>query len=350
MKKITHKLLGKELRNSKMGWVPGMALTNASGDVDSGGLGYQYTIQTTTAIRARTTMQKFYKVPPADFMSVVIGTGAWLEDIKTNQVYQVGGAFESGIISTASGPAQIGQVDVGTKPVTTALATWAKGYQYSTPELQKALASNNWDVVAAKMEALKNNWDLGIQKVAFLGLKNDLTNFPGLYTNAGVTANTAIITAAISGLSSADFQTLVKALLAAYVSNTNFTAMPNTFVLPLSDFLGMGAAASPDFPINSKLDYLLKAFQQVTGNANFQIKATAYGNSAQNAGYVSASGKNRYILYNNDPETLAMDIPVDFQLSPAGTNNNFNWQGVGFGQFAGPTIYRKLEVMYFDYA
>lgn len=331
-------------------WLQGMTLTNANGDVDTSGLGYQYTIQTTTQIRAKTISQKFYTVPPADFLSVIPGTGAWLEDIKTNIVYDVAAAFESGIISTASGPSQIANVDVGTAPITSRITTVAKGYQYSTPELQKALAANNWDVVASKLEALKRHFDLGIQKIAFLGLINDLTNTPGLLTNANVTANTSRITANISTFSAASFATMVSGIIADYVSNCSYTAMPNTFLIPTDDFVGLATPVASGFPVVSMLTYLEDAFKRITGNANFKIAPLAYGIGANNAAYVSTSGKSRYVLYNNDIDTLWMDIPVNFTLTPAGTANNFNWQGVGVMQFTGVTIARPAEVLYFDHA
>lgn len=345
MKKLQKDVI---LKNSKE-FVQGMTVLNANGDVDVSTLGYQYTIQTVTQIRAKTVVQKFYRVAPADFMPVIVGTGAWMEEIKTNLVYDAAGPFESGIISVASGPSQIGQVDVGIAPINTKITTWAKGYQYSTPEIQKALASNNWDVVSSKMEGLKRNWDLGIQKTAFLGILGDLTNTPGLYTQPNVTSNLTTITGKISGLNAADFQTLVSKILAAYATNCSYTAMPNTFVIPMDDYLGLGVAASSQFPVTSQLDYLLNMFRQITQNPNFQIKPLAYGNPAQNAAYVSANGKNRYILYNNDPDTLWLDVPVDFTLTPAGTANNFNWQGVAAGQFTGVTVARPAEVLYFDF-
>jgi len=344
-------LLGRELRNNgPMKFVRGMELLNANGDIDTSSLGYQYTIQTTTQIRAQVIHQKFYKVAPADFMDVVIGTGAWMEDIKTNLVYDAAGDFESGVIGVGQGPSQIATVDVGTAPKTARIATWAKGYQYTTPEIQKALAANNWDVVSSKMEALKRNWDLGIQKIAFLGRKTDLTDFPGFLTSPDVNSNTGVITQLISTMSTSAFQALVATILDTYFENSNDTQMPNMFAIPMKDMLGLGSATSPDFPIETKLSYLLKVFREVTGNADFQIRGLAYADQARNAGYVSTLGKNRYVLYNKNLETLKMDIPVDFTLSPAGTANNFQWQGVGAGQFTGCVFYRPAEALYFDWA
>lgn len=344
------KILGKELRNAGgVSWRPGMKLLNSDGNIDSSTLGYQYTTQTTTFIRERVVEQKFYQVPVADYVPVDVGVGAWMEDIKTNLVYDVAGDFESGIISTASAPSALSTVDVGTAPINAKVITWAKGYQYSVPEVSKALAANNWDVVSGKMSALVKNWQLGIQKIAFLGLQQDLADVPGLLSNSQVTVNTSVITANISSLSSAAFQTLVATILGAYAANANYTAMPNTFVMPLSDYLGLGTAAASGFPIVDMVTYLENMFKKLTGEKDFKILPLAYSQMAQNAGYWTSLGTNRYVLYRRDPETLKMDIPVDFVLNPAGTSNNFNWQGVGAGQFTGAIFYRPAEALYFDH-
>jgi hypothetical protein len=337
---------GVELRNDNG---RGMTLLNANGDVDASTLGYQYTIQTTTQIRAKVIKQKFYEVPIAEFVSVIPGTGAWLEDIKTNLVYDVAGSFESGIINNAVGHSQIATVDVGTAPITTKIVTWAKGYQYTVPEVQKALASNNWDVVSSKMEALKRNWDLGLQKVAFLGLLTDITGVPGLLTNSQVNINTTAIQENISAMDEDEFAALVAGIMALYFANSNNTVLPDTFIIPMDDYLGLVAPIAAGFPVVSKMTYLTQAFKEATGNPNFKIKGLAYAIAANNAGYTAANGKDRYVLYRNDVDTLAIDLPVDFYLSPAGTANNFQWQGIGAGQFTGVTVYRPAEVLYFDH-
>ena len=328
-----------------------MTLRNANGDIATSTLGYQYTTQTTTYIRERVVEQKFYTVPIADFVPVDVGTGAWMEDIKTNLVYEVAGDFASGIISLANAPSALSTVDVGTAPINAKVLTWAKGYQYSIPEVSKALAADNWDVIDGKLTALTKNWQLGLQSLAFLGLQQDLTNFPGLLTNSSVTINTSVITANISSLSAANFQTLIANLLAAYLSNANYTAMPNRFTIPLADWAGLGAAASSDYPLMDMITYLENMFKKLTGEKDFKIMPLAYGNSAQNAGWINgSSGKYRYCLYRMDSETIKLDIPVDFKLNPAGTSDNFRWQGVGAAQATGAIFYRPAEALYLDHA
>ena len=331
-------------------WAPGMQLENANGAISDVSLGYQYAIQTTTLIRARVIEQKFYKVPFAEYIPVEVGTGAFLEDIKTNLTFDAAGSFESGIQGTSSGPTQVAQVHVGTSPRTAAIVTWAKGYQYNMVELKKALASNNWDIVESKMKALKRNWDLGLQQVAFLGLQSN-SAIPGLLTNSDVTEDTDTIKAFIHSLSYSDFATLVQNLLAAYFANSNYTVLPDHFAIPVEDFLGLETPVSPQFPTVSMLEFLEKAFKKATQNPNFKIVPIAYCDQVNNAGFGGeALGKNYYVLYRNDPETLKMDIPVDMILNPAATGDNFNWNGVGVGQFTGTVIYRIPEVYYCNWA
>lgn len=324
-------------------------LRNAGGDIDPASLGYQYTIQTTTQIRAEVIEQKFYEVPIADFIPVIVGTGAWMESIKTNLTYDVAGGFEQGIQDLSAGPSQIANVDVGVAPVSTKIVTWAKGYQYSVPEVEKALAADNWDVVSGKMAALKRNWDLGLQKVAFLGLLQDLAGVPGLLSNASVTVDAVTIPKNISAMTAAEFSTLVANIMGAYFTNSNSTALPDTFVMPMSDYLGLAVPVSPTYPNVSMLTYLEDAFKRITGKANFIIKGLAYCDKARNAGYWALGGTFRYALYIRDRETIKLDIPVDFNLHPAGTANNFHFQGVGAGQFSGVIAYRPAQVLYFDH-
>ncbi len=228
--------------------------------------------------------------------------------------------------------------------------TWAKGYPYSIVEIEKALAADNWDVIASRMSALKRNWDLGIQQIAFLGSKVDPTNVPGLLSQSQVNASNSIITQKISTMTTTQLQTLIAALLADYFANSNDTVLPNMFVMPMSDYLGMGVPYSGTFPVSSMLEYFVKMFQMMTGNANFQVKGVAYADQANNVGYWAVGGTNRYTLYLKDPETIRMNIPVDFMLNAPNTANNFNWSGVAVGQYTGAVSYRPAQMRYYDWA
>ncbi len=345
MKKNVISILGKQLLNDAAGWISGLTLRNSNGDIDSAGLGYDYAIRTTTWLRTKSIQQKFYEIAPADFVSIEVGTGAFLEQITTNLEYNAAGDFESGIVNIAAGKSDIPQVDVGIAPKTYPIMTWNKGYIYSIPELEKALASNNWDVVKAKTDALKKNWDLGIQRTAFLGSRSGLADMEGLLTLSETTIDTTTLDDKISNLSVDEFAAFVAILMGLYFDNSNSTGLPDTFIMPMDDFLGMAGPVSPAFPMNSRIEFLTNAFRQATGNQSFKILGTAYAQAARHP-----SAVNRYMLYKNDPEVVKMDIPVNFTLTSPNTADNYQWKGVSYGQFTGVQNFRPRETYYMDWA
>lgn len=328
-------------------WMKGMTLLNANGDVDPASLGYQYAVQTTEQIRAKVVKQVFFEIPPADFFPVVPGEGGWKEGLITNYTFDVAGDFSSGIIGSAVGPARIAQVDAGIAPKTTPIVTWAKGYQYNKVELEKAVASGNWNPIIARQEALKKHFDLGLQKTGFLGMPE--AGLTGFLNNTDVTVDTGTITKDISAMSTAEFRTFVAAILGVYRSNANRTAMPSKFVMPESDFLGLAQPLSADFPMTSKLSFLLQAFREITRNAAFEILPCAYADKDLNAGILDANGNDRYVLYADDAENLQMDVPVPFNLMAPGTGNNFTFEGVAVAQLGPVVVFRPRTMIYFDH-
>lgn len=332
----------------KLLWKPGMRIDNASGTINPTTLGYQYTIQTTTQILPEKVIgQTFYTVPFEKFVPVEVGLGAWMENIKINTGFRLAGSFFNGLASLSQGNAQIARVDVGLSPVTAAIDTFVGGYDYTIAEINKALASDNWDVVSDKMLALKEMWDLGLQYVCFLGNPQDQTNFPGLLTNSNVTINSVVIPQLINTMTAAQFMTMIAQIVKVYWSNTNDTMMPNTFVVPYDDWNGLTTAVSPTFPNISMAEWLLRSLREATGNPDFQIMPLAYCDTANNGTLI---GHYRYALYHRDPKTLRMFVPVDFMLNPAGTSNNWQFQGVAAGQFTSPVLIKPAEVLYFDHS
>lgn len=327
-------------------WRPGMRVDNA-GTVNPTSLGYQYTIQTTTQILPEKVIgQTFYTVPFEKFVPLEVGLAAWMENIKINTGFRLAGSFLNGLSSLSQGGASMARVDVGLAPVTAAIDTFVGGYDYTIPEINKALASDNWDVVSDKMLALKEMWDLGLQTMCFLGNPNDQTNFPGLLTNANVTINLAVIPQLINTMSAGQFMAMIAQIIKVYWTNTNATMMPNTLALPYDDWNGLTTAVSPAFPNITMAQWLIMALREATGNPDFQVMPLAYCDTANNTGFIS---HYRYALYHRDPRTLRMFIPVDFMLNPAGTSNNWQWQGIAAGQFTSPVIIKPAEVLYFDH-
>lgn len=350
-------------------WRPGMQIHpgtivrhNSDGSIDSSNLAVQYFMESTSFIRPQVISQKYYEISIADYLSVDKGVGGWQNEIITNATGIIGGTFAAGTgPAQNTGPTNIPRVDVGLFPFRAPIKTWKGGYGYDIGEVNQALAANNFDLITARMKALRKLSALGIQDVSMLGLETDLADFPGLFSNSQVTVNNSLIPAGgISSLSNnpAAFQALVAAILGAYAANANFTVTPDTFLVPYDDYMGLGAATSASFPIGTMIGYLLKVFKELSGNENFRILPSRYGMAARNAGFWAANGTNRYVLYNSarlgvgsgDGLSVKLDVPIDFTLNPAMSADGFNWNGVAFMRFSGGNIYRVPEFLYLDQA
>jgi hypothetical protein len=215
-------------------------------------------------------------------------------------------------------------------------------------DVNQAAFSGNWDIIEAKHRARKKDWDLGIQSIAFVGDPDDNTNFPGLLNNPNVNVDTAnIIPVKISTMSTSQFQSFVATIIGDFLSNANQTVFPNTLVIPQDDYAGLATPVSGAFPNISMLAYLQQAFDMIVPSGKFRILPSAYAIGTAATGG-SSIGHHRYCLYRRDIDTLFMELPVDYQVTAAGTYNNFQFQDVAYGQYAGVSILKPLEVKYYD--
>lgn len=326
----------------------GLTLRNANGDIDESSLGYQIAIDTLTYIKKQVTEQKFYEVPVADYVPVAVGDGAFAQNILTNLAVNTSGDFEQGIINQGVANDRLAGADAAVSSKSVPVTNWAKAIGYSIFDIEQALMANNWDLIESKHRARKKNWDLGIQMIAFIGSLHD-TNTLGIYNQTGVNSNLTVITKTISTMTADQFSGFVAGLLAAYQSNCNYTAMPTHFVIPQDDYLGLAAPVSNTYPFNSKLEYLKRAFAELVPGG-VKILPSVYGVPAFNKTRINVgTGYHRYLLYRYDPESIRMDIPVDFTVTQPNSMNNFSFQDAAYGQYTGVWAYRALEVLYFDF-
>lgn len=303
-------------------------------------LGYDIDVTTLTTIMKKVSEQKFFEIAPADYVPVRVGEGAWSAQLTTYLSYALADDFGTGVMNTGGGNARLAQADAGIQALSVPVKNWAKGIGWSIMDLEQAAKAGNWDLVSSKERSRKKNWDLGIQKVAFLGLSGS-ADVLGLYTQAGVTVDTTTLPQSISSLSVVDLKAFCTTILNAYRSNCNRTAWPTHFIIPESDYLGLAAPASAEFPIKSVLQQLEETFQIMTKNKQFKILPCAYGDSTY-----SGQTYQQYVLHNYDEESVRMDIPVDYTNSLANSIDNFSFQNVGYGQFTGVLAYRPLEMYY----
>lgn len=310
-------------------------------------LGYEISITTLTTIMKKITEQKFFEIPPADYLPVRVGEGTWSSNLVTYRSFDIADDFSTGVLNLGGQNSRLASADTGVDALTIKVSNWAKSIGWSIFDLEEAAKSGNWDLVSSKEKARKRNWDLGVQKVAFLGLQGQNGangNVLGLLNQVGITTNTTVITQAISTMTTTQLKAFTAAIVESYRNNSNRTCFPSHFIIPESDFNGLASQASPDFPIKSTLQLLEETFQIICRNPNFKILPLAYADSAY-SGY----GFQLYTLLNYDEESLRMDIPLQYTNTLANSLDNFSFQNVGYGQFTGVLAYRPLEMMYFKY-
>jgi len=306
-------------------------------------LGYKVDITTLTAVMKRVVTQKFFEISPADYMPIVVGEGAWSTELTSYRSFDLADDFETGVINTGSDNARLATADAALDSVSVKTVNWAKKIGWTLPDLQHASKAGSWDLITKKEEARKRNWDLGIQKIAFLGIKGN-SAVRGLLNQVGITENTTTITKPISQMSPAELKTFVAKLIADYRVNTKRTAWPDVLTVPETDYLGMASQASADFPMKNVLQLLEEAFQTITKKKTFKIMPLSYGDADYND-----IGKQVYALYSLSDSSLRMDIPVDYTNTMSNSIDGFSFQNVGYGQFTGALAYRPDELMYFTH-
>lgn len=305
--------------------------------------GYEVDVTTLTTIMKSIVEQKFFEVPFADYVPVKVGEGAWSTNLVTYRSFSLGDDFSTGVMNTGAGSSKMASADTQIDSVSVKVFNWAKTIGWSLFDLQFASKSGNWDLVVSKEKARKKNWDLGLQRLAFLGLADDSSNCAGLLNQTDVAADTTTITGLISGLSSAAFAAVCQNIYQAYRANSSYTSKPTHFILPEVDYNGLAAPYDISFPIKTKLQALQEMFEMLTMNKSFKILPIAYANKA------IQGTKNTYTLLNYDEDSVRIDIPVNYTNTLANSIDNFNFQNVGYGQFSGVKAYRPKEMLYFTH-
>ena len=317
-------------------------------------LGYEVSITTLTQIVKKVSEQKYYKLAPADYVPIRVGEGTFSTNLTTFRSYVDADLFESGIINTGSSNTRLSTADADIDALNIKVYPWAKQTGWTIFDLEFAAKSGNWDLVAAKEKARKTNWDLGIQKIAFIGAQgfNSSTGTClGLLNQPSVTTDTTTMTSGVGplkGMTYAQIATFQQTVIQQYRANCNYTAMPTHFIIPESDYNGLVAQSSPQFPIKSTLQVLEEGFKVITQNPKFRILPSIYNTYANVPSNIlpSAYSVQMYCLLNYDEESVRMDIPLDYTNTLANSIDNFMFQNAAYGQFTGVLAYRPPEMYY----
>lgn len=313
-------------------------------------LGYEVNITTLTQIVKKVSEQKLYEVAPADYVPIKVGEGTWSSNLTTYRSFDIADEFESGIINTGGNNSRMSIGDAGVDALNIKVNNWAKQVGWSIFDLELAAKSGNWDLVAAKEKTRKRNWDLGIQRVAFLGARGQNGSNGsclGLFNQQTGQFDSTLITTKLSLMTYTQLAAFQQAAIGLYRKNCNYTAYPTHFVIPETDYNGLAVQSSPQFPIKSVLALLEEGFQIICKNPKFKILPSAYADVA-NAGGALPSGAVSclYTFLNYDEESIRMDIPLDYTNTLANSLDNFMFQNAGFGQFTGVLAYRPAELYY----
>jgi hypothetical protein len=321
---------------------------NAAGDVQADALGVKQGVDTLTAFAKKIVEQKFFTFPIADYVPMDVGFGAWLKNIEQAREYAIGGSFYEGDMSDHAGEGKIAEVTAGLDMVSIPVQSWAKKISTTTFQIQAAQkGAIGWDELTAKIRSLKKNWDLGIQENAMLGHKIN-RKIPGLLTNQEATSVTNLITVPLSSMTQAQMQAFISQVLTVYRQNCENTAYPNMFVVPESDWNGLGNPFPQSVAQITILEYLTKMFKDMTMNQNFKILPMAYANAANMA--KRGENLNRYALYNYDTDSLVFNIPVDFNIISGLIVDGITFPQTAIGQYSGVLVKRVPELLYLDRA
>jgi hypothetical protein len=307
--------------------------------------GVKQIITTITGISKKISEQKFYTVPFAEFVPVVPGDNAFDINILNWRSFSKDDGFKSGLVGNQSNKAQRNQSDAVFDALLQKTQFWAKNIEWSVIELEQAAKANNlFSLIEARERARKKAWDLGLQEVAFFGIDGD-SDIQGLLNLSNVNNDTTTIVKPISAMTAAEIQAFISAVYEKYRANCNRTAHATKFILPESDFNGLATYPDITFPVKTRLQIVEETFKTLSQNNGFKIMPLAYANKANNPMAV-----NRYVLTVDDPESIKMSLPIDYQTTQAGTEDGFSWTNTGYGQFTGVLALRELETLYFSHA
>jgi len=301
--------------------------------------GYSQLMTTLTAVATKLVDQRFYEIPFADYVPIVSGVGTFQSEILNWRSFLKDEGFETGFMNNASHNARLEDVDASYDAVHIPIINWAKSTTYNVFELEQAVRANTiFSLIEAREAARLKTWQLGVQEMCFLGKGGGY----GILNSPDVNNDMVNLTDFVSFLSADDFNKFVAKVVGLYRKNCEYTAYPDLFVMPESDYNGMASFPSATYPLKSKLDLLTEAFKVVTKKPNFKILPVAYADKIH-------FGTNRYALYQYDPTSYVMNLPLDYTITQAGTYNNFNFATAGMGQVTNPYFLRPMTALYFSH-
>lgn len=315
-------------------------------------LGADQNITTLTELLPQVYQQKYLQYDLSNYVPIMVGQGNPYMSQLFNWAIGINGTdFEAGLAQMASADSNIYNDDIAVEPIFRDVTTWIKNVQVNT--LEQGIfdaGTGNMDLLAEKLKARKKEYDLGIQKTTFLGLKSAPTKFGGLLTQSDVTDNTTLVTKTLAAMTDAEFLTFAKGFVKAFQENCNYTAYPTRFVVPETDLTAMKTSfISGTYPLagSTKYEVLLNMGKSFT--PDFEILGCVYCQPEFNKEYLNVgTGKTRYALYNHDADAINLQIPIDFTVTLP-YQLGIKSVSTAYSRFSGVKAMRNKELLYFSF-
>lgn len=295
-----------------------------------------------TLLEREISRQKLYTVDPEDFIPVDHQQGGWNDYITVlRSYYNIEGDISTWERGVDADNARRGQVGATLGSIALKLHTYAKMISWSLFELRQSMETRVWNVVTEKERARKLDHDISVQRVLLLGD----SDHAGLLNQTDVATSTTALTTPISQMTSTQFKAFLSTVFANFYAATGYTAMPDTLILPMSDFMALGTAVDEQYPVFTTMyDRLLNVFRQATGNPNAQIKGLVYCEPEYN------NGNYKYVLYRKDFDTLRAYNPYEYNVVQGASVDGINYQNTAFSRFSDVFVNRPKEMLYMTVA
>lgn len=294
-----------------------------------------------TVLERDISRQKFYQVDPEKYVPFDHTTGGWADYITVLRSFaNAEGSIDSWERGIDTDNARRGQVGVKLESASLKIHNLAKMISWSLFELRQSQQSGVWNVVTEKERARKVDHDISVQRAILLGDDDHL----GLLNQPNVPVETAQITKPISQMTAAEFRTFLSTFLNNFFVTTNSTALPDTMVIPMSDFLGLGVAVDEQYPVfSTMLGRLNDVFRSMTGNEKAEIIPLVYCEPQYN------NGNYKYVLYRRDFDTLRVYQPIDYNVVQGMTVDGMNYQNTAYSRISDVFVNRPTEMVYLTF-
>lgn len=294
-----------------------------------------------TVIEREVSQQKFYQVNPEDFIPFDRTQGGWADYITVLRNFVTAeGNIDAWTRGVDADNSRRGQDSANLQSASLKIHNLAKMISYSLFEIRQSMETGRWNIITEKERARKIDFDISVQRALLLGDENHL----GLLNQPEAQTNATILTSTISSMSAAQFKTFLASLLPTYYELTGMTALPDTFAIAPSDYLGLGVAVDEQYPVfTTMLERLNNVFREMTGNQNAKIVPLAYCEPQFNG------GSYKYALYRKDFDTLRVYEPFSYNVVQGVSIDGMNYQNTAYARISDVFLNRPKEMVYLTY-